>query len=233
MTDFDVPNQEVHVWWSSLEASDSQIEKLRRVLSADEQRRADRFRIEAVAYRFIAARAGLRTLLGRATGTKPADVEFAYGENGKPRLAGGGPRFNASDTGDFVAVALSRTEVGIDVELVRPLRRRDGLARRICTDGELEAFGRFPEEQRDAELLRLWTCKEAALKAIGIGLRGGARNVEVAHASDGSARLAGLLGENNAWTLLQPELAPRLLCSVVIKGSGLRTVAREFSIHSL
>jgi len=228
----DIPNGEVQVWWASLEATDSQTEELRRVLSPEETRRAERFRVEAAARRFIAARAALRSVLGRTTGTDPADITFAFGEHGKPRLSGGGPCFNASDTGNFVVVAVTTTEVGIDIELVRSLRRRDRLARRICTKRELDALTRFPEEQRDAALLRLWTCKEAALKAIGTGLPGGARNVEVDLPPHGSPKLVRVLDDPDRWALYSVDLPPNLLCSTVIRGPDWRIVSRQFSIYS-
>ena len=232
MSGIDLPSGKIHVWWASLEVSDSRIEELRQTLSVDERHRAERFRIELAARRFIAARAALRSVLGRLTGIEPAEVAFAYGENGKPRLADGGPCFNASDSGDFVAIAVTSQEVGIDIEIARSLRRRVGLARRICTEGELEALARFPEEDRDTELLRLWTCKEAALKAVGTGLPGGTKNVEVTFSDDGPPRLSGLHGKNKEWTLLQPDLTPRLVCSVVIKGSHWRVVDKRFSVHA-
>jgi 4'-phosphopantetheinyl transferase len=231
VAEFDLPSGEVHVWWASLEVSDSQIDELRLILSADERRRAERFRVPVATRRFIAARAALRSVLGWATGVKPAEIQFTYGGNGKPRLADDGPYFNASDSGDFVAVAVTSTEVGIDIELARPLRRSEGIARRICTDGEIEALARLSEEYRDTELLRLWTCKEAALKAIGTGLPGGVKNVEISFSDGGPPKLSRLRGENNEWTLLQPELTPGLLCSVVVRGSGWRIIGTRFSVH--
>ena len=228
----DVPDGEVQVWWASLELTDSEIESLRRVLSPEEIRRAQRFRVEGAARHFIAARAALRSVLGKAVGMDPAEVSFALSEHGKPNLLHGGPCFNASDSGGFVAIAVTSTEVGIDIELARPLRRRDRLARRICTSRELEALVRFPEELRDSQLLRLWTCKEAALKAIGTGLPGGLRNVEIELPKIGSPKLVRLVDETDGWTLLAPDLSPDLLCSAVVRGGDRRVVSRRFSVHS-
>ena len=232
MRTIEIPPGEVQLWWASLEMSDSEVDRLRGMLAPAELRRADRFRIAAAARRFVGARAALRMILGRATGSAPADVEFLFGERGKPRLQGGGIFFNASDSGDYVVVALSSAEVGVDIELVRTLRRNDRLARRVCTDRELELLARTPEKQRDALLLRLWTCKEAALKAVGIGLSGGARNVEAEIPPNAAPRLSRLLEEADHWSLLFPDVLPHLLCSVVVKGRGWQSVSRQFSLHS-
>jgi 4'-phosphopantetheinyl transferase len=232
MDRIDLPPGEVQLWWASLDVSDSEIGRLRGMLAPAELQRADRFRIAAAARRFVGARAALRMILCRATGAAPAEVEFLFGERGKPSLPGRGIFFNASDSGDYVVIALSSAEVGVDIEIVRTLRRNNRLAERVCTDREIEMLARTPEEDRDALLLRLWTCKEAALKAVGIGLSGGARNVEAEIPLNGAPRLSRLLDETDHWSLLFPELIPGLLCSVVIKGCAWRAVSQRFSLHS-
>ena len=220
MADFVISPDTVHLWWTRVSGAEPHLDRLRPMLNSDELERAARFRVEGAARRFIVARAMLRSLLGHATGVDPADVVFAYGEHGKPRLAAGGPSFNASDSGEFVVVALASAELGADIEVLRPLARRDRLARRICTEREIEAFQAIPEARRDAALLRLWTCKEAALKAVGTGLPGGLRNVEIDLRPDGPPRLRRLRGEVDGWTLLPVALNPELVCSVVIRGDG-------------
>jgi 4'-phosphopantetheinyl transferase len=83
-------------------------------------------------------------------------------------------RVSASHAGDRVAVAVStRGTVGIDVEppRARPLSR--ALLRRTLGQGELEYLLGLPESPRRREFLRIWTAKEAILKATGEGLHGG------------------------------------------------------------
>jgi len=227
----DLAPGQVQLWWASLDVSDSEIDRLRGMLTQEELGRAERFRVTAAARRFICARAALRMILGRATGAEPAEVAFLFGEHGKPHLPDGKLFFNASDSGDYVVVALTTAEVGVDIELARVVRRRDGLAQRICTDSELEMLARAPEEERDALLLRLWTCKEAALKAVGIGLSGGARNIEAEIPPNGAPRLSRLLEEADHWSLFFPDLIPNLLCSVVVKGREWRVVSRQFAFQ--
>ena len=53
--------------------------------------------------------------------------------------------------------------LGIDLELDRPMK--PAMARIICGAGELAWLETQPTERRGAELLRLWTAKEALYKA--------------------------------------------------------------------
>ena len=92
-------------------------------------------------------------------------------ENGlwdKPRLVSPqGVHFNLSHSGGWTVVALSDNEVGVDIQQVKPLDMR--LAKRFFTENEwrqIEGAG-----DGAAELFyRLWTVKEAYLKALGTGL---------------------------------------------------------------
>jgi 4'-phosphopantetheinyl transferase len=232
MKSIDLSDGEVQLWWASLDVNDSEINRLRKTLAPAELQRAERFRVSGAGRRFIAARAALRRVLAASTGTAASDLEFHFGPNGKPHLADGGLSFNASDSGDFVVVALAGAEVGVDIELKRSVARRERLARRICTEREIELLQRTPEDERDERLLRLWTCKEAALKAIGIGLPGGVRNIEATIPPEGPPTLTRCPGGSNGWSLHFADLHPNLLCSVVVRGSGWRAVERAFSLDT-
>ena len=230
MTDSGIPTGEIHVWWASMRGVEPQIEGLRRILDESERKRADRFRIAAARHRFIGARAMLRSILGNTVGVDAENVAFAYGKYGKPRLAAGGPCFNATDSGNDVVVALASDEIGVDVEVVRRLNRSERLARRICTDREIDAFEKMPDADRKASLLRLWTCKEAGLKAIGTGLSGGMRNVEVDLQPGAPLRLRRLCEEVDGWTLLTVDLQPNLLCTIVIRGECRLLVTHQWQL---
>ena len=138
--------------------------------------------------------------------------------------------------GSFDASALpcrsAQRVAGVDIEVERKLHRSDRLARRICTDHEFEMLAGLPDHERSTLVHRLWTCKEAALKAVGTGLPGGVRNVEVELPRNGAPRLTRLPGIDSDWTLLFPELESKLMCTVVVRGQGWRAVGHPFSLQS-
>ena len=64
-----------------------------------------------------------RKMLAEATGEKPENIVFYRGENGKPltRLP---LFFNCSHSGDHVVCAVSKKEIGVDLERIRPVHER-------------------------------------------------------------------------------------------------------------
>lgn len=92
------------------------------------------------------------------------------GPYGKPQLAGpGAPQFNLSHAGRWIVCALARGPVGIDVEQLRPIDLR--LAERYFHRDEYAALLASAPGERLARFFRLWTAKEAYVKALGLGLQ--------------------------------------------------------------
>jgi 4'-phosphopantetheinyl transferase len=132
---------------------------------------------------FIAGRWLLRSVLAALTGAEPRSLELQAGRHGKLFLAGHErdvPCFNLSHSGALVGVALVRDRrVGIDIEAERPLADSALLARRILGPRERARFEALPERAREAALLAAWTRKEAVLKALGTGIAGNLRSIDV------------------------------------------------------
>ncbi len=84
-------------------------------------------------------------------------------KNGKPYLKGNEIFFSISHTADTLAVAFSLHPVGIDIEYPRecsPL-----VCKRMFTESE-----KIYAEQSNINFTRIWTLKEAAVKAMGEGI---------------------------------------------------------------
>ena len=186
---------EVHIWRSRLDAPPSILAQLQSYLSEDEQARAARFRFEHHRHHFIVGRGMLRVILGQYAQQQPQDLEFAYGDRGKPFLVNPDSRsqgsqknsgshstilqFNVSHSGGVAlyAIALHR-QVGIDLEEIRSMPNASQLAQRFFTQKEHAQLLAQPLSQQEQAFFRGWTRKEAYLKATGEGL-GGLESVEV------------------------------------------------------
>ncbi len=98
----------------------------------------------------------------RAWGADPGR-EVTFLPAGKPILAGRQDAFfSLSHSGDYAMCAVSGRPVGADVQQERPVKL--SLARRFHPR-EQEWLSRLPEQERQAAFFRLWTRKEAWIKA--------------------------------------------------------------------
>jgi 4'-phosphopantetheinyl transferase len=143
-------------------------------LTPEEIKQAEAFRHAESRARFVGARAALRELLAAQLRLPPAAVRFVRTERGKPQLHpdhGAPLQFNVSHSGGLALLALARSvEVGVDVEVQHAVPQALDLAQRYFAPAEAAALEPLPEAVRAAAFLRLWTRKEAQLKATGSGL---------------------------------------------------------------
>jgi len=159
------------VWLVRLRASPRQVQRLRGVLSDAERRRESNFAFERLRPPFVIAHAALRILLARQLGRAPSGLTFCEGPYGKPYLADRALEFNLSHSGSWALVAVDGHEsLGVDIEAVEPRRVTLGLIRSVCSPRERAQFDRLTDELRVAAFFRLWTRKEAAIKALGMGM---------------------------------------------------------------
>jgi 4'-phosphopantetheinyl transferase len=158
------------------------------LLSADERQRAARFRFEADRRRFVLARCAVRLALARVLGVAPQAVPLRIGPHGKPELAGQDRRWtlSLSHAGDYIALALARDgrRVGIDIDQ-HQATNVDRIAEDHFCPRELQWLregGAGAAADVQARFYRIWTLKEAYLKACGIGLAGAPSSVDVSDA---------------------------------------------------
>jgi 4'-phosphopantetheinyl transferase len=151
-------------------------------LWAPERERAARLRFEADRRRHVAAHVALRDRLARCLGLRPADLRFETGPQGKPSLVGPGAvgHFNLSHSADLALIGWCEDlEVGVDLEVLRPVADAQSLAATVFGPGEQQALHGWDGPERDRAFLRGWTRKEACLKALGTGLSLSPQSFEV------------------------------------------------------
>jgi 4'-phosphopantetheinyl transferase len=159
----------IDVYFVDVNVADDVLDALANVLTIPERARADRYRFPDDRRRSIVARAATRRLIGRYFGADPATLIIDEEEFGKPVLRGREIEFNASHSGDLVALAFAReTPVGVDVELRRPLTDTLALARRYFSAEEVAIVERADDAGH--AFFTIWTAKEAIVKASGKGI---------------------------------------------------------------
>ncbi|MEV8536196.1 4'-phosphopantetheinyl transferase superfamily protein [Streptomyces sp. NPDC051211] len=149
------------------------------VLDAAERERADRLVRPGHRQRYLASHLGLRVLLGGYLGLPPQEVGLVRegchgcgGPHGRPVVAGGGLHFSLSHSADSAYLAFAGVPVGVDVEAMPTASAVTDVLGTLHPRETAELSAR-PVADRPAALARIWSRKEACLKATGAGLTGG------------------------------------------------------------
>lgn len=150
-------------------------------LSGDEIDRANRFLRAEDRARFMLTRAALRHLLAEETGASPEKLVFTVGPFGKPALAGAETlHFSVSHSGALALIGMSLSRlIGVDIELMRENIDELALAQSFfCAEEHRFLEGLEGAVQLEA-FYRIWTCKEAVLKAFGVGITAHLKDFQV------------------------------------------------------
>ncbi len=192
----------VYIWEGRLDVPDPVTATARSLLSDDEHKRADRFIYDRHRRRYTVAQAHLRRVLAGLTDTRPEDIEFQFGKHGKPFLPGG-PSFNQSHSEDRIMIGVAAEgRLGVDIEEIREVKYMLGIADKNFGGDEAARLHAAPERERLELFFRLWTRKEAFLKAVGVGLTHPLRTFSVdptPGAGQGLLRVEGLPEDPARW----------------------------------
>lgn len=155
------------------------------LLDQSEQRMALGLRNIERRQSFIKSRALLRYLLSQYPGHEEANIYLTYNKYGKPALSSPGSLcFNLSHSGSLALIAISQTEVGIDLERVDSRVQYETVASLFFSQREQTCLNDSADNLKRDVFFDLWTRKEAYLKARGVGFSGSPELISV-HAEDG------------------------------------------------
>lgn len=187
---------EIHVWLASCADIEDPtlLDRYRRLMSAAEIERQQRYRFERDRHRDLIARALVRTTLSHYAATSPADWCFHKGEHGKPEIIKPenikskniepenieSPlplRFNLSHSRDRVVCAVAlQHDIGVDIEYTERHNDVLGIAKNFFSAGENEDLLALPVDKQRDVFFDYWTLKEAYIKARGEGISLGLAN---------------------------------------------------------
>jgi len=171
------PGGELNVWLLRVDAlSEGDLAPLLPVLDDEEKARLVRFVHARNRIEFAAAHALTRLALAQVLSVLPASLSFVEGSNGKPSAQQDGRlapvSFNLSHANGMVGVAvLAQPDVPVGFDLERFDRRIElEIADRYFRPEEVSWLMGLAPSERPRGFLRLWTLKEALIKATGEGL---------------------------------------------------------------
>jgi 4'-phosphopantetheinyl transferase len=200
-------------------------------LSVAERERGQRFHFIADRNTFLGSRGLLRAILSSYLDLAPREIQFDYGRHGKPVLANQMEphrlQFNLAHSGGLLLIAVSRfCAVGVDVERIRALENLDDLANQLLSPTEEIAWRRLPANQQNQAFFKLWTRKEACLKATGDGITERLKEITVSLMPEGPAGELDppeIPESTQSWTLRHLNPAPEF-------AAALAAPARNFDL---
>lgn len=208
--------------------------RARALLSAEELKRARRFRGPSDEGAFVAGRALARIMVADASGRVAADVALRTGVRGRPHAVatarGPAPAFSITHTPGLVGCAVTAEgAVGLDAEHLGRDTDVGRLARRFFAPTELEYLGGLPQEERRRGFFAVWTLKEAFLKARGEGISVSLASFAFDPGRDppGFTCPPELDPDPSAWGFRSWAPGPEHVAAVAVRGVGGKEVAAE------
>lgn len=165
----------IHVWLLDKEKLSPLSFNWKSVLSFEEQERANRFHFDNDKQSFTLYHACKRIILAQYLNASPNEIEISFKDKGKPFLKDAPITFNLSHTKEMALLAVSHNiEIGIDIEKIKDTDNFMPIAKRFFHPNEYQAIEKINDrEQQLTYFFKLWTAKEAILKATGEGISGG------------------------------------------------------------
>jgi 4'-phosphopantetheinyl transferase len=142
------------------------------ILTDEERQRMERFRFDRHRRESLATRALARTALSHCHPIPPDAWTFVSNAHGKPAIEPDfGLRFNLSNSLELVVCLIARgAEVGVDVEPYSRAVKIMEVAREVFSPQELAQLDALAGQKQLDRAVRLWTLKEAYIKARGLGM---------------------------------------------------------------
>jgi 4'-phosphopantetheinyl transferase len=223
----------VDVWRAQLELGPGQLARISQCLDEEELRRAARFHFQRDRTRFLASRGILRHILSRYLETAPQQIHFGYAPEGKPFLLEHRDlHFNLSHAANVLVVGVARDRpLGVDVERVPGDDIVDSVSHVAFSAPERRALQSLATAERRDFFARLWTRKEAYIKADGQGMSLRVDHIDVSTSPDRVLLLNdswNQWSESPQWTLRSFSVGPGYTASLAAEGQEWQFACRDW-----
>lgn len=198
------------------------------ILSTDERERAERFKFPIHRQRFITCHSALREILGKLLNLPPAEIQFSCNKYGKPSLKNLTDQkrlsFNLSHSEEMAVVGCAwDTEIGIDIEKIKPIDNVADLTKRYFSENESNQFTQAENNEKMRVFFNGWTAKEAFIKAHGKGLSMDLKSFEVDIGNHHQPKLLYVKwdpAESDRWSFYRFEPQKDSLATLVYRGKN-------------
>jgi len=175
-------NNTCHIWSINVRESIPDLDALKAFLTLEETDKAKKFHFQKDRDNYIVRRAHLRILLSKYIGVPAETIVFTTGSNKRPVLDSkftDVPVFNLSHTDNVILIAVSDHDIGVDIERVNPDFDYSEILESNFTNDEINSI---MTSNAPAEVFyRIWTRKEAILKACSKGISNDLKSIQCLH----------------------------------------------------
>ncbi len=148
-------------------------------LSSHEQNQASKFKYHEHRFKYLQRHYGLYHCLEKHYAVQAAEQQYAVGDFGKPHFEGGHLEFSISHDEDYFLIAISDGVIGCDIEKRDHTLDFHLLARQVFSQYEIVTMESLPTTEICEYFFRIWTRKEAFIKAQGEGLSYGLKHLSM------------------------------------------------------
>lgn len=148
------------------------------------------------------------------------DIRFYYTLHHKPFLRGNNFYFNISHSGPHVVVAVSKGEVGVDIELMDFRKNVLDVAERFFSHEEYKFIKEKKSGERVDTFYRIWSLKESYVKATGNGFYKSLDSFSIIPGNSGVIECIDSEESTSRWTFTQYDYGNSkvALCSQTAPG---------------
>jgi len=221
---------EIHLWSSFLDQPDDIINRFYEVLSEEEKYRINKYKYKSLRYRHTVSKGLLKDFISKYLNIETKEISFVQNKYGKPSLQ---PelnemnlQFNVSHSENLGIFAFTKGyELGIDVESIQETPNLNRLVDKCFSDFEKEWFYKSEPSLQKELFYKVWTGKEAFIKAIGIGLSFPLKEIEFKINSNKAIEFQSIHGDisyRGKWNIFTFNPPPNFISSLVVETNKLK-----------
>lgn len=170
---FGIGANEIHVWEFNIEVYEKLSAHYFEYLSEEETKRVERFRKINDKKQYVIGHIFLRILLSKYLEIPIHQISLFRDLHGKIKLEGNGGNisFNLSHSDEMVVLAFSKyKDLGVDIERIHNIQDFLQIAQLYFRKEEYDYISKIDAESPLSKFYKVWTIKEAFVKATGEGL---------------------------------------------------------------
>ena len=223
---------EIHIWWSILDQPAGLVNSYKHMLSNAEQKRINNLKFRLLRDRQIVSKSILRQVISKYLNIDNEAIEFRYNKFGKPLLSSKLEdfklNFNISHSEQIGIFAFAKGKsIGVDVEKIKCSLKIEDVIELCLSDFEKNWFYEVAPEIRKEVFYKIWTAKEAFIKALGTGFFFPVKNIDFKLNGDNDLTFHSISGDCNyvrKWEIFSFNPLPGFISSLVFEANDFKEI---------